>query len=203
MNIRQIALLPAMFLGAVLGGAALAGAVANADPSNPPFTPNDLFSWPMPVGAQYGTDYTTTITDSVVFPSIPYIYSGSQSTTNWQTFDSDGNVTGAFDDTGIRQQYGQFPPFPFAYVTNSNVVSDSEGTGLPDGTTWDSTSFRLAAFASFELFGTQSISVPDGMTVDWVNFFGFANEVVTTTDGITDYLYLFGPDPILLFDIPT
>lgn len=202
MNIRQIALLPTIFLGAALGGAALAGAVANAEPSNPPFTPNELSSWPMPVGAQYGTDYDTTWT-SETLPSIPYIYSGSQTTTNYQLFGSDGDVTGAFDVTGTRYQYGIFPPFPFAYVTNSNVVSDSEGTGLPDGTTWDSTSFRVAAFASVELFGTQSISVPDGMTVDWVNFFGVANEVVTTSDGITDYLYVFGPDPILLFDIPT
>ena len=203
MNIRQIALLPAMVVGAAMGAAALAGAVANADPSNAPVSPNDLSSWPMAqYGSVYGTDYTLSTVDSKSFPSIPFIYSGSQTTLNWQILDPDGSTAGSFDDTGIRQQYGQFL---FAYVTNSDVVSNSEGTALPDGTSWDSTSFGLVISPvgpSVELFGTQSLSLTDGTTVDFFSFFGMANEVVTSDAGITDYMYFFGDDPILLFDIP-
>lgn len=193
-NIRQIALLPAMVLGAALGGAALVGVVANADPSNQPFTPNDFNNWPL---SQLGPDYNYDLTGSKDLGSIPGIYTAAETTTNWQIFDTDGNTTGSFDSTLTHYQLG--PPFPFGYVVDSNVVSDSDGTGLPDGTTWDSSGLYMAGFA---LFGSQSVTLPDDMTADFFTFFGLANEVVTSDAGITDYMYFFGPDPILLFDIP-
>lgn len=198
MSIRRIALLPGIVLGAALGGVALVGAVANADPSNQPFSPNDFSHWP---SSQLGSDYDYDFTDSKDLGSIPGInYTAYQTTTNWQIFDSDGNTTGSFDSILTHYQLGPpFPLVPFAYVVDSNVVSDSAGTGLPAGTTWDASGLQLAGFT---LFGSQSVSLPDDMTADFFTFFGLANEVVTSDAGITDYLYVFGPDPILLFDIP-
>lgn len=115
---------------------------------------------------------------------------------------SHDNLLGTFDTTTTHQQFGQLL---MTYQTTSNIVSDSTGTGLPDGTTWDSGGLNLQAgfpLYGFELFNFQSLDVPDGMNVDFFQFLGIGNEVVTSGAGTSDFRYLWG-DFIPLFDIPT
>jgi hypothetical protein len=202
MNIRRTAL-SALVLGAAVGAAlgvgGVTGAVAHADESNVPFTLDDFNAWPVSVLGYFSQDST----DYETFPSIPLLYNGFEQTYHWQLFDTEShdNLLGAFDSTTTHQEFGGFP---FSYQTLSNVVTDSSGTGLPDGTTWDYDSFSLTSLFPVygaEIFSSQSVSVPDGMTVDFFQFLGVGNEVVTSTEGTTDFLYLFG-DFVPIFDMP-
>lgn len=182
-----------LLIGAALATAAITGGIAHADGITLPDLPVtvDAFqTWPPGEGTTTSLHTTS---------SLLGFFLTTTGTSHWQEL---GTPAGQFDSSFENHQFNFYP---FSYNDDSGVVTDSSGAGLPVGATWDAADFGFfysPIIGVFDPYEAYSITMPDGMAVQFSEVFGVGYEVATQPGAVDGFLYLFG-DFIPIMDIPT